>query len=96
METYTKQELKDIAKEFADVEIHKFLDRRETLHFDFTKFTDLTIDDLPEQIECSWTYLDEEDFNNLSGTKLSFIDLYGNREAKVMIITLPFYSEIGC
>lgn len=97
---YLKKEI----DQAAEVEIFKFTSRRHSVHSDFISdlLLGISVDDIDTDIiplEDIYIYLmDQEDYNNTVianiGVRLDFEELYGDPEAKVLVIVLPEYYKL--
>ena len=91
---YTKKELSEIARQAADVEIYiaKTDQAMFNPHTDTIESTELTLDDIPGEVECNYYLMDQNDYNHSilanSSETASFSDWYGDKFAKVMVVIL--------
>lgn len=95
MITYEKNYLKELASNCADVEIYVYRGENHSIHTDSIKGLDINLDNLPDEIECDFSEMDEEEYNETilanSGVKADFDDWYDDKEAKVLVIVLDYF-----
>lgn len=99
MMTYTRNEVKEMAAQAAEVEIYRFtqLDRYiRSIHTDNTACLDMTIDNLPDEFKGDVQLMDEEEYDNtlLANSSMSadFEDWHGDKNAKVLVVVLSYES----
>lgn len=99
MMNYTRNEIKQMAAQAAEVEIYHFtqLDRYiRSIHTDNTACLDITVDNLPEEFKGDVQLMDEEEYENtlLANSSMSadFEDWYGDKDAKVLVVVLSYES----
>ena len=99
MLSYTREEVKKMAAQAAEVEIYRFnqADRYiRGIHTDNTACMDMSIDNLPEDFTGQVELMDEEEYGNTilanSSMDADFEDWYGNRDAKVLVVVLSHES----
>ena len=99
MLTQTRQEVQELAKQAAEVQIFRFtqLDRYiRKIHTDNTACMDMNVDDLPEEFKGDVQLMDEEEYDNTllanSCTSADFEDWYGDKDAKVLVVVLSYDS----
>ena len=97
MLTYTKEEVKKMAAQAAEVEIYRFnkADRYiRGIHTDNTACMDMKVDDLPDEFKGEVQLMDEEEYDNtlLANSSMSadFDDWYGDKDAKVLVVVLSY------
>ncbi len=97
MTTYEKNYLKELAEKCVDVEIYKYTGIKHSFHGDALKGVDLELDNLPDEIECDFCEMDEEEYNSTilanSDMYADFADWYGDKNSKVLIIALHEFFE---
>lgn len=98
MMTYEKNYLKGIAAKCVDVEIYQYIGRNHTFHGDAIKSVDLQLDNLPDEVECDFSEMDEEEYNSTimgnSCEDADFEDWYGDKDAKVLVIVLDEFFKL--
>ena len=101
MLSYTREEVKKMAAQAAEVEIYRFnqADRYiRGIHTDNTASMDMKVDDLPDEFKGEVQLMDEEEYDNtlLANSSMSadFEDWYGNKKAKVLVIALSYDCEL--
>ena len=82
-----------LAKDCAEIEIYRFEDdRNNIIHTDTIRYMDVSLDYLPEEVDCEWELMDEAEYNRTvlaNGCELSdFEGWYGSKEARVLVIVL--------
>lgn len=92
MKSY-KGYLTSLAKDCSDIEIYKFVGKKHSIHTDNIKDSAYSsIDELPDEVECDWQIMDEEDYNRTilanGGEKADFKGWYGDKNAKVLVVVL--------
>jgi hypothetical protein len=99
MLSYTREEVKKMAAQAAEVEIYRFnqADRYILdIHTDNTACMDMKVDDLPDEFNGIVQLMDEEDYDNtlLANSSMSadFEDWYGNKDANVLVVVLSHES----
>ena len=99
MTSYTREEVKKMAAQAAEVEIYRFnqADRYiRGIHTDNTACMDMKVDDLPDEFKGIVQLMGEEEYNHtlLANSSMSadFEDWYGNRDAKVLVVALSHES----
>lgn len=99
MLTYTKEEVKKMAAQAAEVEIYRFnkADRYiRGIHTDNTACMDMKVDDLPDEFKGEVQLMDEEEYENtlLANSSMSadFESWYGDKDAKVLVVVLSYES----
>lgn len=99
MLSYTKEEVKKMAAQAAEVEIYRFnqADRFvRGIHTDNTACLDMSIDNLPEDFTGQVELMDEEEYGNTilanSSMDADFEDWHGSKDAKVLVVVLSYES----
>ena len=99
MLSYTREEVKKMAAQAAEVEIYRFnqADRYiRGIHTDNTACMDMNVDDLPDEFKGEVQLMGEEEYDNtlLANSSMSadFEEWYGNRDAKVLVVVLSHKS----
>lgn len=99
MLSHTKEEVKKMADQAAEVEIYRFnqTDRYvHGIHTDNTACMDMKVDDLPDEFKGDVQLMDEEEYGNtiLANSSISadFEDWYGDKDAKVLVVVLSYES----
>lgn len=103
MNTYTRNEIKKMAEQTADVEIYRFTqaDRYiRGIHTDNTVGMDMTVDELPDEFKGIVQMMDEDEYENtlLANSCMSadFEDCHGDKYAKVLVVVLSYDSVESC
>ena len=97
MLTYTRNEIKEMAAQAAEVEIYRFIvpDRyTRDIHTDNVSSVDMSVDELPDKFKGQVRLMDEREYNNTIGANSSmsadFEDWYGDKRAKVLVVVLSY------
>lgn len=95
----TRQEVQELAKQAAEVQIFRFtqLDKFvHGIHTDNTGGMDMKVEDLPEEFKGDVQMMDEEDYGDTilanSSMCADFEDWYGDKNAKVLVVVLSYDS----
>lgn len=70
MITYEKNYLKELASNCADVEIYVYRGKNHRIHTDSIEGLDIDLDNLPDEIKCDFSEMDEEEYDLNSATLL--------------------------
>jgi hypothetical protein len=99
MLSYTKEEVKKMAAQAAEVEIYRFnqADRYiRGIHTDNTACVDMSVGNLPDEFTGRVELMDEEEYGNTilanSSMDADFEDWYGSKDAKVLVVVLSYES----
>ena len=99
MLSYTREEVKKMAAQAAEVEIYRFnqADRYiRGIHTDNTACLDMSVDNLPDEFTGKVELMDEEEYDNTilanSSMDADFEDWHGSKDAKVLVVVLSYES----
>ena len=95
MNTYTKNQVKEMATRAADVEIYRFNQQDRYIrgiHTDNISSTDMSIDDLPDEFTGIVQFMNEEEYERSvlanSSMVAAFAEWYGSKSAYVLVVAL--------
>lgn len=88
----TLQEVRDIAKQFADVEYYEYnsYPPHERLYDGFIHSVDDDVFELPDDFPCEYESMNEDEYEATilanCGDRADFADWYGDKRAQVLVV----------
>ena len=94
--SYTKEWMQEQAKKAAQVEVNKYIDTDNYCHFhnDQMQFVSTDLDALPDEFRCDYELMDEERYGDFAQNDYDFEELFGSKDAKILVIALSYDCEL--